>query len=91
MPTKSAKPGQEAGEDIVLYVKDSKGKTMGEIKVPAGHRVPPTAKAGAASYQTKSAASVKAAPASKSSPASKSKSMGSSSTGKSTSGKAVRK
>jgi len=55
MPTK-LKPGQEAGEDIVLYVKDSKGKTMGEIKVPAGHRVPPTRTKGAESYKAKPAA-----------------------------------
>jgi len=92
MPTKSVKPGQEAGEDIVLYVKDSKGKTMGEIKVPAGSRVPPTRTKGAESYQTKSGAAVKTAPAAKSSSASKQKSsMGTQTTGKAASSKAVRK
>lgn len=42
--TKNIRPGTEAEEDLILYVKDSDGNSMGEIKVPAGHRVPPTRK-----------------------------------------------
>jgi len=47
------KPGQEAARDMTLYVKDANGNTLGEISVPAGHRVPPTRIEGAESYSTK--------------------------------------
>ena len=47
------KPGQEVEKDTKLYVKDSKGNTLGEIMVPAGNRVPPSRIAGFSSYSTK--------------------------------------
>ena len=56
MPSNSSstvKPGQEATRDMKLYVKDADGNTLGEISVPAGHRVPPTRIEGAESYSTK--------------------------------------
>lgn len=53
MAKQSYKPGQEAQSDLTLYVKDSKGKTLSEINVPAGNRVPPTRIKEAESYSTK--------------------------------------
>lgn len=47
------KPGEEVDSDTTLYVKDAAGKTLSEIKVPAGHRVPPTRIKDAESYSTK--------------------------------------
>jgi len=47
------KPGQQTDKDLVLYVKDRQGKSVGEIKVPAGHRIPPTKIKNAESYSTK--------------------------------------
>lgn len=49
---KTYKPGQDADSDLTLYVKDADGNTLSEIKVPAGHRVPPTRIKGAESYST---------------------------------------
>ena len=46
------KPGEEVENDVTLYVKDSDGNTISEIKVPAGHRVPPTRNKDADSYST---------------------------------------
>lgn len=51
--SKTVKPGHEAQKDMKLYVKDSEGNVLGEITVPAGHRVPPTRIEGAESYSTK--------------------------------------
>ena len=50
----SYKPGQEATEDLTLLVKDAKGKTLSEIHVPVGNRIPPTRIKGAESYVKKS-------------------------------------
>ena len=47
------RPGQEADQDLVLFVKDAEGNSIGEIKVPAGHRIPPTRIEEAESYSTK--------------------------------------
>jgi len=47
------KPGTEAKKDMKLYVKDSRGNTVGEINVPAGHRVPPTRIPHSAGYSLK--------------------------------------
>jgi hypothetical protein len=47
------KPGTEAKQDMKLYVKDSHGKTIGEVNVPAGHRVPPTRLENAEGYSRK--------------------------------------
>jgi len=49
---KTYKPGDSAEKDVTLYVKDSKGKTLSQIQVPKGHRVPPTRIKGAAGYST---------------------------------------
>jgi hypothetical protein len=46
------KPGDQAEKDLTLYVKDAQGNTLSEIKVPAGHRVPPTRIKDAESYST---------------------------------------
>lgn len=46
------KPGEEVDSDVTLYVKDADGNTLSEIKVPAGHRVPPTRIKDAESYST---------------------------------------
>lgn len=53
MANQTIKPGTEANSDMKLNVKDSKGKTVGEIKVPAGSRVPPTRTSGAETYKKK--------------------------------------
>lgn len=53
MANQTYKPGTEVDNDVTLYVKDSDGKTLGEIKVPAGHRVPPTRIKDAESYKAK--------------------------------------
>ncbi len=53
MSSKTYKPGEEVQNDVTLYVKDSEGNTLSEIKVPAGHRVPPTRIKDAESYSTK--------------------------------------
>lgn len=50
---KTLKPGNQVENDTKLYVKDAKGKTLSEINVPAGHRVPPTRIEEAESYSTK--------------------------------------
>lgn len=50
---KTIKPGTQVENDTKLYVKDAKGKTLSEINVPAGHRVPPTRIEEAESYSTK--------------------------------------
>lgn len=50
---KTLKPGNQVDSDTKLYVKDAKGKTLSEINVPAGHRVPPTRIEEAESYSTK--------------------------------------
>jgi hypothetical protein len=49
----SFKPGQEADTDLTLLVKNASGKTLSEISVPAGHRIPPTRIKGATSYSKK--------------------------------------
>jgi len=51
--SKTFKPGQEAERDLTLLVKDEKGKTLSEISVPAGNRIPPTRIKGANSYTEK--------------------------------------
>lgn len=53
MANQTYKPGDNADSDLTLYVKDANGKTLSEIKVPAGHRVPPTRIKEAESYSTK--------------------------------------
>ncbi len=53
MSNQSYRPGDEAESDLTLYVKDSDGNTLGEIKVPAGHRIPPTRIVNADSYSNK--------------------------------------
>lgn len=52
MANQTVKPGTVAGSDMKLKVKDSSNKTVGEIKVPAGNRVPPTRTSGE-SYKKK--------------------------------------
>ena len=47
------RPGTEAKQDMKLYVKDRNGKTIGEVNVPAGHRVPPTRLENAEGYSRK--------------------------------------
>lgn len=47
------RPGNQAETDLTLYVKDANGNTLSEIKVPAGHRIPPTRIEEAESYSTK--------------------------------------
>lgn len=47
------RPGNQADHDLTLYVKDADGNTLSEIKVPAGHRIPPTRIEEAESYSTK--------------------------------------
>lgn len=51
--SKTYKPGEEVDSDVTLYVKDADGNNLSQIKVPAGHRVPPTKTKGAKSYSTK--------------------------------------
>jgi hypothetical protein len=53
MANKTYKPGNQVDSDVTLYVKDADGNTLSEIKVPAGHRVPPTRISEAESYSTK--------------------------------------
>lgn len=53
MSNQTYKPGEEVDRDVTLYVKDANGTTLSEIKVPAGHRVPPTRIKEAESYSTK--------------------------------------
>jgi len=53
MTNQSYKPGEEVQSDVTLYVKDADGNTLSEIKVPAGHRIPPTRIKDAESYSTK--------------------------------------
>lgn len=52
MSKQSYRPGSNAATDLTLYVKDANGNTLSEIKVPAGHRVPPTRIKEAESYST---------------------------------------
>ncbi|HHT83863.1 MAG: hypothetical protein ACOYEC_06465 [Christensenellales bacterium] len=52
MANKNYQPGDNVEKDVKLYVKDSKGNTLGEINVPAGNRVPPTRIEGADHYST---------------------------------------
>ena len=53
MANQTYKPGNQANQDLTLYVKDAQGNTLSEIKVPAGHRIPPTRIEEAESYSTK--------------------------------------
>jgi len=53
MSEQKFKPGDQVDKDMVLYVKDEDGNTLSDIKVPAGHRVPPTRVKGAKYYSTK--------------------------------------
>ena len=52
MANQTYRPGDEVDQDVTLYVKDANGNTLGEIRVPAGHRVPPTRIKDAESYST---------------------------------------
>ena len=52
MANQTFRPGEEVNQDVTLYVKDAHGNTLGEIRVPAGHRVPPTRIKDAESYST---------------------------------------
>lgn len=52
MSNQSFKPGEQSQQDLTLYVKDANGNNLGEIKVPAGHRVPPTRIEEAEGYST---------------------------------------
>ena len=47
------KPGKETSDGMKLYVKDADDNVIGEITVPAGHRVPPTRIEGAQAYTKK--------------------------------------
>ena len=49
---KKYKPGEEAEQDLTLYVKDADGNTLSEINVPKGHRIPPTREKEAEYYTT---------------------------------------
>jgi hypothetical protein len=49
---KEVRPGDQFDTDMTIYVKDKNGKTINEIQVPAGHRVPPTNLEDAKYYST---------------------------------------
>lgn len=53
MADQTVKPGSVAKNDIKLKVKNASNKTVGEINVPAGNKVPPTRTSGAESYKKK--------------------------------------
>ena len=52
MANQTMKPGSVAKSDVTLDVK-AKNKKVGEIKVDAGNKVPPTRTSGATSYTKK--------------------------------------
>jgi hypothetical protein len=53
MTDKTVKPGTVAKKDMKLQVKDASDKTLGEINVKSGNRVPPTRISGAETYKKK--------------------------------------